>query len=521
MVDWNQYQVIDTLNKADSAPTVDWSQYSVIPQDKPGAMDAFKRGLRDVTGGTIQLFAHGLNAVAPAGTAFDRWTKEASDKADQLVSQSRQAYEQARGNDKGFDWGRLGGNVAAGLPLLAASGLNPATWSGGTAGGALLGAANSVDTTKNDYWSTKAGDATLGAGAGLLGVAGGGLLGRVMRPVDSTLPEAAQAGAEAAKRLGVQLTPGQLTGNSTLKALEEVLAKTPGSANRAASRQAANQEAINRAAAASIGQDAPALTESALANARQQLGDSFKALADQTSVSFGDDFLNALIKTEKTNKDLRSFANPEISGVIDKGLALASQGDLSGRAYQAIRSKIGNRINDAFRGNNSEVGQALTSFRDALDNSARSGMDDATKAAWDQTRQMWANLRTLEKGAVVEGGNVMAGRMPGALRTANAAAYKEGSVNTPLMDIARYAETFKPTVGDSGTATRQWYQGLLSGNPLSIVGAPIANGVDRAIFSTPGRYMIQEGLLPSFIPREALPYAGGLLGAETLNQYRK
>jgi hypothetical protein len=77
----------------------------------------------------------------------------------------------------------------------------------------------------------------------------------------------------AAERIGVQLTPGERTGNAFLRKQEATLAQLPGSSPQFAEFAARNREAINRTAAGEMGETASTIDSGVFAAARQRISD--------------------------------------------------------------------------------------------------------------------------------------------------------------------------------------------------------------------------------------------------------
>jgi hypothetical protein len=88
-----------------------------------------------------------------------------------------------------------------------------------------------------------------------------------------------------------------------------------------------------------------------------------------------------------------------------------------------------------------------------------------------------------------------------------------GKNQTPLYNAARFAQAFKPVVGDSGTATR--LPNLF--NPLELATGIPANLLSRLYLSGPGRGLLQAGAQTPNLLQGAHPLAlGGLLAAPSL-----
>jgi hypothetical protein len=168
--------------------------------------ESFEYGLGDPIYGAMQLGAHVLSGMSvqpddPLAKGQAGATARLAPAADKIVREREERYEKKRGKDQGFDWWRLGGNVANPvnyLPVggevveggralvkgtemageaatkLGLIGKGAVTGAKGGAGGAL---AQPVNTTNNqDYWRHKATDTAIGAAFGIpIGAAGGGL----------------------------------------------------------------------------------------------------------------------------------------------------------------------------------------------------------------------------------------------------------------------------------------------------------------------------------------------------------
>jgi hypothetical protein len=479
----------------------------------------FIRGLADIPEGGAQLLVNALpegvvnkvnelNNMIPGMAKLS--TTQGTKSFNELVRQNEDRYKKdwRQGDDVGLDVGRIGGNIAGiwALPIGAPETLLQSAKVGGLTG--LI-----MPTTDEDFWAAKAGQAAVGAGAGAAGQLIGNAAGRLLKPITSTPTAGQQSGIDAAERLGIQLTPGQRTGSLGMQQVEATLARTPGSAGMIQRNMLANQEAMNRAAGADIGiPNATALTEDVLSEARKKIGSQFNNLSEKTILSLGDDFLGTVAKIDEANQALGSFASPAIKENVEKALDLASKGTLDGREYKVIRSTLNARADDAFKSGNSELGNALKQLTGSLDSAAREGLPEDMRFAWDLARKQYANLKTLEKGQVVEAGNVVPSRVASALRQFNPAAYKEGNINSNLMDIARTADAFKQTVPNSGTAERSMMQNMLFGNPLT--GLPIvasSRAMQYAIESPLGRlYLERGGMLP--VNPNTVGAMGGLLG---------
>lgn len=479
------------------------------------------RGLRDIPDAGAQLITRGLEAVAPAGSDFEKWAKAQREEVEGINKEAEREYKEdwRKGGVEGIDWGRLGGNILGGGAAAKALTLNPATLGGGVASGVLGGALNPVYDSK-DFASEKTTQALLGGVGGAAGSALGALGSRLIKPIRSEIDEGGRLAREAANRLGVTLTPGQETGNQTLLSVERLLSKIPGSSGSMQKILKSNEKIINKAAARTIGESVDNLAETVMSASKKRLGDTFEDLSERSKVIFNSDFMKNLIKIDANNKELGSFASSEIDTLVDKGLELASRNQLAGPAYQKIRSKLTEDATNAFKAGNSDYGRALKSVRNSLDGLAKEGLSDADKAAWDTVRREYANFKTLSSPRVIEAGNVKPGPLTSELRRQGPDQFATGAHPSPLIDIARLHEGLKSTVvPSSNTSELGLMQSIMFGNPI-VAGKTlgIANLLQKAMFSPAGRAYLNKGLLPySFGAEQALRGTGALGGAGLLN----
>lgn len=385
----------------------------------------------------------------------------------------------------------------------------------------INGAASAAPAAALEYGTAdeRAKRAALSGAGGAIGAGAGKVAGavaqRVMQPVQKVESQSLADAVEAAQRLGYQLTPGEETGNKTLQLVESRLRKTPGSAGAMQGIGQANDKALARAASGAMGETADEITPQVFQQASNRIGGEFNRLSEGKRIVLGPSFQGAIETLKQQQSTLGDFADPQIDSLVLKGMDLAGKGEVDGKAYQLIRSRLSTKAKDAFASGNSEMGQALKTVRDAFDEAANGSMTGADQEAWDIARKQWAALKTLEKGNVVEAGRVNPGRVKEALRTARPKDYKEGRLDGPLADIATLAENFKPPP-DSGTAQNLFVQGILTGvNPLAgaaSIAAPWAT--QKAMFSNAGRDFLVNGRKVSPIERALMDRAArfGALG---------
>ena len=490
--------------------------------------------------GLLRLFqALAANAKVPnAGQmaaedtgAFQGLAIGAGKAIDDLWQGGKQVYHGAMGNDQELaalkaqqdeanrhyaplrDSNPIGTAVGEAFPSMAAM---VATGGAGSLPMALgkaalsSGAAEALKYGDVGERARRGGVAALEGGVGTL--AGYGL-GKLFSPVAKTpnAPSAATMGA--VDRLGLELTPGQATGSIPLQKLEQTLAQRSGSAPVFAEFSDQNSRAIGRAASGAMGQAADRIDEGVFAAARQQMSAEFNRLTKGKNVKLGQRFLDDLAAVDRAHvqplaEGFPSMASGKASEVLDDALNLASKGQMKGELYQQVRGKLGQRADDAFKGGDAQLGQALKGVIDALDDAAGQSLTKTEQAAWHQVRKQYAALKLLEKGNIVKDGKVSPQLLQNALRQKYPQVYKEGGLDGPLMDIARYAEGIRP-LPDSGTAGQLAAQ--QAGPYSALVGSPLRYAAAQALLSKPGRAWLGSGRLDEEAMRR-LMQGGGMLG---------
>lgn len=325
-----------------------------------------------------------------------------------------------------------------------------------------------LDASKYGSVSERAARGLLGAGGQLgAGMVGKGL-GKIIAPVDEGAVSGAQRAAlDSMDRMGVQPRMSQVTGSPFMARVEDWAARTPGGAGVMRKFGDANTAAINQHAASGIGTSASELTPAVFAETSQRLGKVFEEIKGlpgrpiqigQKVNAAADEILRQQGKMLPTQQDanLMALANQA------KALA-ANKGRIDGEAYQLMRSGLSEASFDATGSNRVLYGKLLEALDDSADTSLRAIGNGSLADALKTVRPQYANLKTLEKGSVSEGGNVSPARLASAMRTNNPAAFREGRMaGNPLYDIAQYGEAFKPLQAGSPT-----YERTLMSNPLS------------------------------------------------------
>ena len=395
----------------------------------------------------------GAEQLAKETGPLDAMMVAGGKKTSDIINGMTQAYLSARGEDKALQG--LKENVAgenavfsplarerpfstgfgSALPSLAIPG------AAGSLGMAALSGAL-PDLLSYGSLGERAMKGGVGAAGGMAGYGLGNLASRILKPAGVGV-NPNQAAMDAAERIGFKPLAGQATQNPMLLNVENYLARSPGSSGTMQAIQRANQEAVNTAANASIGQVGKETSGAVLNAAERTIGSEFQRLQAVTAPTLGDDFLNALVNVESANAAKGAFRNSKIDKAVEKALDLAAQNNLSGTAYKEIRSELSAQANSAFTTKGgATLGQALKSIRTALDKAAESSLSPADQLAWKVSREQWGNWKTLTKGLVAEAGDVSPARVAAQLR-GQSPAFRTGRLQGPLADVGRIGEGMK------------------------------------------------------------------------------
>lgn len=362
----------------------------------------------------------------------------------------------------------------------------------------------------------------LGAAGGAAGAAAGKLVSRALQPIRPIASESKEAAQEAAKRLGVQLRPDEITGSRPLGWLTSSLNDLPFSGGMGQKQEAARRAAINAAGVRALGQEgATEITEGVLAAARRDTGAVFDNLLHGRKIELNDKFRNA-VNEIVDSKVMKSLRDDSVEDVIAPFKNLPKgKIKVTGEWFQQNKTALDAAIRSAYNTpGQSGRAMALQEFESALVDAAMDSMNATERKAFEAAQRQWASLRLLETGKVVEAGNIMPGRLDSALinRYKAGGAYKEGKITGELADIGRLGQAYKP-YPQSGTAPRNIYSMLAGGaaffDPTTTAAAfaapPLAQ---KFLQSKAGREYLTRGLANMTPERERLLMQGGygLLG---------
>lgn len=366
--------------------------------------------------------------------------------------------------------GHFAGGVASVVPTMFIPGLN--TYTGAAALGGALGALNPTVEGESRAMNT-----AVGAGAGVAGQALGNTVGRLLKPVQTTLPpEEARLAQEALNR-GIPLTAAQRTGSRPLQIAESVMENLPMTSGPQLAQKAAQKQAYNRAVGSTFGQSADAITPDVAGAARTAIGQKFTDLSSRNTLQAGQGLIQDLGAVQA---QVNRYATPDVARIvnnnIDDILSKIEPGDIiPGRAYRELDSQIGRIARNAASGDvRNYLGQVRDTLRSAMDQS----ISAADRGAWQEARRQYANLMTVAPLAAKSETGDISGRT---LLSAANAANKNAKFGAPseLADLGRIGKAFiAEQIPNSGTAQRLAIQSLLTGGGAGVgaLGAAASGG---------------------------------------------
>ena len=529
------------------------------------------RGLRDIPDAGAQLLTRGLEAISPAGSSMEKFMQAERKRVEDINREAERAYQQdwrmGQMRPDEFDVGRaIGGVAATAIPAttaVKALGLTTAPVRAGAVSGAIGGGLQPVLEPQDSFGTQKATQiglgGALGAGGGYLGdkitnllfgrgaapavggagapssaqatvsatptaqVTGGGVnLGAVAPESGAALTAAQKAILERGKAMGFKTTPAQETGSRSLLQMEARMESSPFTSAPFNTIKTENQKVLNRATAQAIGVNSDELSNPVLAQAQRQISDVYKKVAtpDVRKVD-GMTFMNNIDLVDNAFEGLTT--QPLKTNVLVKQLQdLAMKGEASGVQLQNLSSKIGKRAKNEMTTamGDRELGSALFQLKEMVDDALSAGLSKAEQEAFATARNNYRNLMTIRTASGVvnpSSGNVSGLNLASALTRKDPQGFVFGSNQTPMYEAARFAQAFRPIVGDSGTATRS-----MEYSPLNMLLSMPTNLAARAYTSAPASSVLTRtvggtGLMPNALEqaqveslKKALPITGGL-----------
>lgn len=422
----------------------------------------------------------GMSAGERAAAGSGSYMTDMALGARQLVKPNSpelaQEYREKKALDRPLEQttaGALGKASTAMIPAAltaAIPGMN--TYTGAAATGATMGLLSPTE----DGAMGKLRNAGVSATAGLAGQGIANGVGRIVRPIQSSLNPEQQRLAQLALKEGMPLDAAAQTGSKPLQAMNSVMANLPLTAGTEAAKQDALKTAFNQAVLKRAGINGSSATPDVLAGQKKALGSVFEDVASRNSIDFNKGNLTAKLADISKEAERRLAQPGPIVNTVDDILADAAKtGAMPGLKYQGWRSTLNGMTS------NDTQGKLAADIKRALNEAFDAQVSGADGEAWKKASREYANLKTVSKamggaGNDAASGNIPAAQLSQALRNSvstEGKALGRGDLN----DISRIGELFvKNQVPDSGTAQRQFWQSLLTGGGLG--GGAMMMGAD-------------------------------------------
>lgn len=281
-----------------------------------------------------------------------------------------------------------------------------------------------------------------------------------------------------------RLTPGQATGNRLLQRLEAKLESQPMTAGPFDRIKDANAREVNRAAARAIGENTDNLSADVLDRAVTRMAGVFDEVRDDTQRAI--DPAGFVTRLQAVGDEFEAIA-PQFWNhpLVTRLVTHAQNGSASGRDLGGLRSKLTREVHRQMTSpqGDRELGMALGNVLEYVDDLVAQGLRGEQLARYNATRDQYRNLMLLTSrvGAINPStGNVNGSLLANALQQKDRAGFLFGRNQSDMYNAARFAQAFRPIVGDSGTATR-----MPLPSPTDFVLSLPFNIATRAYTSTP------------------------------------
>lgn len=350
------------------------------------------------------------------------------------------------------------------------------------------------------------------------GMVGGGVGGSI-RPGPTAREAAHEANVAVLDRERIPISAAQRTGSNVGRLIESELGG--GTFDALLDRQ---KSVFTDRALARVGEAAgPALPED-LARARARIGGEFDRLTATTAVPFDQQLQNELLNIATDYAEIAPQVAPAVNNLMNRmgEMAARNGGVLGGENYAEMVTKLRQLGESA----DVPTGQALTGFREVLDNAVERTLTGPALEEWQRARQQYANLMTVERAMTGAGQEAATGMIsPPQLRSAisgggqGPAAIAEGRSN--MTDLANAGTSVLKDQANSKTAARSAARaipaaaatvgtGMLTGDPFAsaaagMVGFAAPEIVGKAVMSPLGQSALlgptenQRLLLASFL----------------------
>ncbi len=300
--------------------------------------------------------------------------------------------------------------------------------------------------------------------------------------ISAGLTSAQASAMRAGQRLGMRTTPGQASGSKVLQQLEAKLESQPASSGTFFDIKRNNARTLNRAVAAEMGERADDISPEVLNNAYTRIGDVFDSVADDIPRKVDPDrFLARLARVEADNEGMLSqglIENP----LVQRYYTLAASGQPTGAQLNNLQSQLG-KAAQSKRMTDPAQAQALREVQNLILDDIGNGLAPASRDAFQEARRQYRVFSMVaDKPNILNPntGTISGPNLASTLQRTDRTGFALGRNESPMYNAARFAQAFKPLVGDSGTATRSPL------NMLELAASVPINIGTSAYASTPG-----------------------------------
>jgi hypothetical protein len=400
------------------------------------------------------------------------------------------ALRSARALPEVLSGARSIGNAATNIGAGAARDVAVGAGGAGAAIGAGAGG-KYVGQTVGDMIDPSVGR-VLGEVLGTAGEVGGGIFGgRAAGGVANTMsPQAPRPGySSAVDRLrdaGVPMTAGQETGNTSLRAAEDVATRFPlgSQAQETLATQGGNfNRAMMRTAGHEITNPEGLMTPEEWVAAKDGFRQRYGDLTSRNTLVADQQMLDDVSRVGQGYT--RDVAPSSQNGVVQKWLDdLYGNGQqmLPGDVYQQWYSDLGRDIRKfGGIGGHGPTVDALTEIRQALSDNMGRSMLPQDSAAWNALNRQYSNYKTIQKAAAGATGESAATGLLSPQRLRAAAASKDGAARlegrSDVGNLAEAGEAVLTPPRSSGTAERLSAQNLGLSTPGALLGSAIGTAM--------------------------------------------
>ena len=306
------------------------------------------------------------------------------------------------------------------------------------------------------------------------------------------LTPAQQQALEQGTAIGMKATPGQASGSKPLQQIEASLESNPWTSSPANAAKANNAAILNRSWAKAIGEDSNTVDSTTLARANDRLGEVFDSVRDARPRQIDPtEFTQQMSKIESDFEGLLPGGGIADHKLVQRLMSYAESGQATGEQLGGLTSKLGKAATREMSspGGDREMGQALYQVKDYVDDLVSKGLSPEEASNYNTARQQYRSLMQLTSrvnNVNPSTGNVSGASMASFLQKSDKQGYLYGKNQSDPYAATRFAQAFKPIVGDSGTATRTSLNlANMAALPLSVP----ANLLSRAYYKgllTPG-----------------------------------